>query len=129
MACVVFCAHLHDAPALRPVYVQIGECDVEFGGVGHIGRFSASMYGMRGAVRNWDEHCRAHLRTFGSSQGRPDLRVFRHGAKAHKALIHGDDYVAIGRGKALTWMADLMHHQYDYTIRMLGSVEAGDDGS
>lgn len=41
------------------------------------------------------------------------------------AFIHGDDYVASGRGKILKWMADEMNKAYDCKVQILGLDEGG----
>ena len=67
MVCDVSRAYFY-ALAVRPVYVQIVEEDIEPGDESKCGRLSVSMYGTRDAALNWNQHCRDHLISIGFEQ-------------------------------------------------------------
>jgi hypothetical protein len=93
-------AYFH-AKAIRPVYVQLTEEDVEEGDEGKCGKLLMSMYGTRDAAMNWSAEHTQTLITDGYVQGKSNPRLLRHPDTKAMIMVHGGDFVAIGHDKNL----------------------------
>ena len=59
----------------------------------------------------------------GFSQGIATPCVFHHKEKGIRTLVHGDDYVSVGKPQHLKWMKEMLEHKYQIKTHVLGPGE------
>ena len=92
------------AKATRDVFVQLPPEDQLLGEEQFCGKLNFSIYGTRDAAMNWQAECSQLLIDNGFSQGVATPCVFHRKEKGIRTLVHGDDYVSVGRLEQLEWM-------------------------
>lgn len=95
------------AKATREVYVQLLDEDRKEGEEKFCGRLYFSMYGTRDAAMNWQAEYSQRLVDNGFKQGLVTPCVSHHPGRGIRTLVHGDDYVSIGKPEQLQWMEDM----------------------
>ena len=108
------------ARATREVYVQIPEEDQKEGEGKLCGKLNFSMYGTRDAAQNWQAEYSQRLVDNGFKQGIATPCVFHHEEKGIRTLVHGDDYVSIGKPQHLNWMREMLEEKYQIKTQVLG---------
>ena len=89
------------AKAVRPVYVQLPDEDKEEGDEARCGKLLMSMYGTRDAALNWSQEYTRTLMKSGYVQGSANPCLFHHPVIKVAGMVHGDDFVAVGREEDL----------------------------
>ena len=108
------------AKAIRPVYVQLTEEDVEEGDEGKCGKLLMSMYGTRDAAMNWSAEYTQTLIADGYIQGKSNPCLFKHPGTKVMIMVHGDDFVAIGHDKNLKSARSTLEDKYQIKVDTLG---------
>ena len=85
------------AKAVRPVYVDLPSEDKGPEDEQSCGKLVMSMYGTRDAAVNWALEYTATLRKNGFKQGRANPCLFYNAVTQVSIMVHGDDFVAVGR--------------------------------
>ena len=107
------------AKAVRPVYVQLPAEDFEEGDDTNCGELIMSMYGTRDAAVNWSAEYTATLLESGFVQGPHSPCLFRHPVTEVAIMVHGDDFVAVGKSKALLEARKTLD-KYKLKVKVLG---------
>jgi len=89
------------AKAVRPVFVRLPAEDFEPGDELRCGSLVMSMYGTRDAALNWSSEYSDTLIADGFVQGRSNPCLFWNPSTDVAVMVHGDDFVAVGRGPHL----------------------------
>ena len=111
------------AKATRTVYVQLPDEDPGYEEKPMCGRLNFSMYGTRDAAMNWQAEYSQRLIDNGFEQGKSNPCVFHHIGKGIRTLVHGDDYVSVGRPESLKWMEEMLAQKYKIKTQVLGPDE------
>lgn len=111
------------AKAKREVFVQLPDEDRQPGEEGFCGRLNYSMYGTRDAAMNWQEEYSRTLIENGFIQGIAAPCVFHHETRGIRTLVHGDDYVSVGKPQQLQWMKEMLEQHYKIKTQVLGPGE------
>ena len=88
-------AHLC-APASRDVFIDLPKEDRAAGEEDMCGHLKFSMYGTRGAAKNWSLEVERTVKELGFEVGVFSPCLFHSKEKQIGALCHGDDIVAVG---------------------------------
>ena len=104
-------AYFH-APSIRPVYVDIVNEDWVPGDDEMCGKLNVSMCGTRDAASNWEAAYGGQLRIMGFRQGRSSSCLFRHDSRNIATLVHGDDFISVGKHDDLAWMQKELGGQF-----------------
>ena len=102
-----------NAPVTEPTYVRIPEEDWEEGDEYRCAKLLVSMYGTRKAASNWEAHYSSWLEEYGFERGTGFPSMFYNKARNIKLMVHGDDFVAVGRKKQLDWFQKQMDEKYE----------------
>ena len=78
------------------------------------------MYGTRDAAQNWFEEYSNQLCSVGFKQGRATLCIFHHPERSIRTMVHGDNYVSVGRLEDLKWMKTTLESKYQVKTQILG---------
>ena len=112
-------AHFH-APASGRVYVELPPEDALAARGDVVGRLQASMYGTRDAAFNWEAaYCKELLR-LGFLRGRASGNHFHHPGTGVRALVHGDDFLAVGFEDSLQEFQSALKAVYPCVSAMIG---------
>eukprot|EP00973_Karenia_brevis_P034596 4773839-Karenia_brevis.AAC.1 len=112
-------AYFH-APVRSDTYIQIPAEDWQPGDETKVGKLNVSLYGTREAASNWQEETINFMTEKGFIKGQATTCAFRHEEKGLKAMIHGDDYVVVGRRKHLQWFQEQISTRYEVKVEWLG---------
>jgi hypothetical protein len=66
---------------------------------GMCGELLKSTYGKRDAAQNWERENCEYLEGIGFARGRAPPCAFHHEGRDLRAVVHGDDFTALGWGK------------------------------
>ena len=102
-----------NAPTSEPTYVRIPDEDWEDGDEHRCARLLVSMYGTRSAASNWESHYCEWLESIGFERGVAFPSIFYNKNMNVKCLVHGDDFVTIGRRKQLEVFTKSMDAKYE----------------
>ena len=112
-----------NAPARRPIYVEIPPEDLEEGDEHRCAELLASMYGTRDAARNWQEELKHVLTTrLGASVGvaSPSVFLIQRFGRVVKIAIHGDDIVCAGEMVDLRWVERRLLERFQIKSEFVG---------
>ena len=109
------------AKAIRPVYVQLTEEDLEDGDEGKCGKLLMSMYGTRDAALNWSAEYTQTLVADGYERGKANPCLFKHPVTKVMIMVHGDDFVAVGHDKNLKSARSTLEDKYAIKVDTLGN--------
>ena len=111
------------AKATREVYVQLPEEDSNSSGEKLCGRLNFSMYGTRDTAMNCQAEYSQMLIDNGFKQGASTPCRFYHEEKVIRTLVHGDDYLSVGKPNSLKWMEAVLMKKYQIKTQVLGPDE------
>jgi hypothetical protein len=107
------------APAVRPVYVRLPEEDTEEADKGMVGKLNMSMYGTRDAAANWAAEYGKTLVEAGYMQGKSSPCLFHNSSSNTTIMVHGDDFVGVGRPEELTKLKSTLENKYKLKVETL----------
>ena len=122
MVCDVSRAFFY-APIETLIYVELPEEDRE-PGKDEVAELNFSLYGTRQAAANWHKAYSEHLISIGFKQGEANPCLFVHAKRGIKALVHGDDYVAVGEPEGLRWMKTEVGKRFEIKTKVFGPDKA-----
>ena len=111
------------AKAVRPVYVQLPQEDLEEGDEQRCGRLLMSMYGTRDAAQNWAFEYAETLERAGFKRGVANPCLFKHEEHNLSVMVHGDDFVAVGPDSAVKYVKDILAQKYKIKTEVMGPGE------
>ena len=79
----------------------------------NVGLLEMSLYGTRDAARNWSDTVERHLKKIGFEQGRASGNVYHHKGRRLVTLVHGDDYVTVGKEEDARWLEKELEKVYE----------------
>ena len=88
-------AYFH-AKAQRPVLIWLPVEDRMGADAGKVGLMKKSMYGTRGAARNWERDWQGHVQKWGFQLGLSSKNLLHHKEDRVPGLTHGDEFVLTG---------------------------------
>ena len=111
-----------EAPAVRQVCVEIPEEaltaeDREQDMVGHL---MMSLYGTRDAATNWQEEIAKFMTGCGFVRGMYNPCLYLNKAMNLKSLVHGDDFVTVGRRAEVSKFNKKMAARFDIKTSVIG---------
>ncbi len=77
------------------------------------GQLVYSMYGIREAATNGEDHYANWLASLGFRRGKESVCVFWQAGKNITTVVHGDDFVSMGISKQLEWLRGEMGRVYE----------------
>ena len=81
------------------------------------------MYGTRDAALNWAMESGSALKEAGYKQGIANPCLFRHEEKDVTIMVHGDDFVAVGKEEDLQDTEKTLNQRYKLKVETLGNEE------
>eukprot|EP00972_Heterocapsa_arctica_P070641 10435662-Heterocapsa_arctica.AAC.1 len=93
-----------NAPARRPVYMEIPPEDWEEGDENKCAKLRSSLYGTRDAARNWEEELTKILVAKGAEIGKASSCVYDFKIRGIRVTAHGDDIVCAGEPEDVDWL-------------------------
>lgn len=114
-----------NAPARRPVYVEIPPEDWVEGDERRCARLRSSLYGTRDAARNWEEELRKFIVQLGAKVGRSTPCVYYFKERRLCACVHGDDVVCSGRREDLQWFRAQFEKRFEIRYQHLSGRLGG----
>ena len=84
------------------------------------------LYGARDAAINWFEEHSQQLVSNGFVQGVASFCVFYYPSRNLRTIVHGGDYVPVGKGNDLQWLESRLKHKYQINIKWFGPNEDHD---
>ena len=107
------------APAVRAVYVRLPAEDERPEDKGMVGKLKMSMYGTRDAAANWAAEYGATLIQAGYVQGKSSPCIFYNKESDTTVMVHGDDFVGVGRAEELMKMRKALEDKYRLKVEFL----------
>ena len=114
-----------EAKAKRKVCVELVEEDMteEDRREDRVGLLELSMYGTRDAAMNWQEEVARCMRKWGFRRGRYNPCMYWNREKNLKVLVHGDDFVAVGKREDAGWLKEKLGERFEIKSTTIGSRE------
>ena len=108
------------AKVKRNVYVELPYEDKVKCDEGRCAKLEYSMYGTRDAAINWHHEYSQQLVANGFVQGRATPCVIFRPRRRIRMVVHGDDYVSVGKEEDLKWMQGCFKSKYEIKTKWLG---------
>ena len=96
----------------RELYVEIVDEDKQVGEGDVVGRLNRSMYGCRTASANWMKDWQRLLSSVGCVVGVANPSLFHNADTGARGAVHGDDFVVLGKPRALKMIGDTLKTKY-----------------
>ena len=112
------------AKSVRPTYVKLPAEDPRSSDPTCCARLLMSMYGTRDAALNWHEEYAETLKQAGYVRGIANPCLFYNAKSDVSVMVHGDDFLATGDGKAVEGLKRVLSNAYKVKVETLGN----DDG-
>ena len=109
-----------NAPARRPIFIEIPREDWEPGEEGCVGQLQLSLYGTRDAAQNWAHEYTTFLLSLGFQVGRASPCNFTHQIRRVHLTGHGDDFTVVASAKQIAWLGEAMKKRYELKMEVLG---------
>jgi hypothetical protein len=112
-----------NAPARRPVFVEIPAEDWEAGDEDKCAELLASLYGTRDAAKNWSEELRAFFLTLNAHVGKasPCTFLIQRNGKPIRVAVHGDDIACAGLPADVKWLRAKIEERFETKVQVLGT--------
>ena len=110
-----------NAPARRAVYVELPTEILE---LGTCGRLLKSLYGACCAAQIWEVEYSRFMESIGFVRGTSTPCAFYDQQKELRAVVHGDDFTALGWGHQLDWFLDKIGSVYEIKQSRIGPAPA-----
>ena len=107
------------APVEKRLFVELPEED-KTEGADEVAELHYSLYGTRDAAANWHKAYSEHLVSIGFKQGVANPCLFHHPGRGIRALVHGDDYVAVADDHQLAWMKEQVAKKFEIKSKLFG---------
>ena len=78
---------------------------------------------MRESASNWEEAYSTFLESLGFAKGKASTCCFYNDSRQIRNMVHGDDFVAVGREKDLLWMKSQLQGTFEIKWETLGPRE------
>ena len=104
------------------MYVELPN-EEKFHGEDVCGRLRLSLYGTRPAASNWEETYSTYLEEIEFLKGKASACCFHHPKRDIKSMVHGDDFVTVGRLSHLEWMRNLLQTKFEVKWEILGPCQ------
>ena len=116
-------AHFY-SEAVRKVFIELPKEDEQSKNPDMVGLLLKTMYGTLDASEQWGLHYSLRLRRAGFVQGTASPCCFYHPKFKVSLLVHGDDFVAVGRKAGRDYLSQTLRSHYEIKEKTLGP----DDG-
>ena len=115
-------AHFY-ARALRRIFVEMPKEDPRWEQCQGVAELLMSLYGTQDASANWEAEYSSCLKKAGYKKGEASPCVFYNEAAGVRLLVHGDDFVAVGRRGALDALQKHLEGKESQKSQMSGPME------
>ena len=88
-----------------------------------VGMLDFSIYGTRDAAMNWALRVDRQMAQAGFEKGKASGRLYRHEGRKISTLVHGDDYVSVGKRKDIEWLKGKIEKEFDIKTHIIGLGE------
>ena len=114
-----------EAPIRREVCVEIPREDreQEDDGEDMVALLQKSLYGTRDAAANFQAEVRRWMCSIGFKVGKYNASTFHHEGRKLKTMIHGDDFVTVGRRQDNEWFKNKMQKRFEIKTTVIGGGE------
>ena len=85
-----------------------------------VGYLMKSLYGTRDAAANWQEEVAKAMRGWGFRRGVSNPCVYWHREQGLKALVHGDDFGAVGNRAGIKWFKGKLGERFGIKTTTVG---------
>ena len=79
-----------------------------------------SLYGTRDAAANFQKEVRKFMVSCGFRVGRYSASTFFHRARNLKVVVHGDDFITVGRREAAAWFRERLAGRFEIKTKVIG---------
>ena len=110
-----------NAPCRGDVYVKMADEARE--GPGDDGmrwKLRRAMYGTRAAAQDWQFEVRRRMPEFGFAHGRSNPCIVWNQTRGLACLVHGDDFVLVGKYDQLMWFKEALGPQWEIKRQAIG---------
>ena len=111
------------AKSIRPTFVKLPAEDPKSADGNVCGRLMMSMYGTRDAAQNWSEEYSGTLVKAGYKRGVANPCLFYNSKEDCSAMVHGDDFVAVGSKIATRKLQKVLEDAYKIKCEVLGDEQ------
>ena len=84
------------------------------------GLLGKSLYGTRDAAQNWAEAYMELMVSIGFEKGKSCPCAFVHQKRELRAVVHGDDFMSVGKKEDLRWLQGKMQGRFTITTEIIG---------
>ena len=112
-------AHFY-ADAVREVFIELPKEDPRAGDRDTVGKLEKTMYGSLDAAERWGLHYAARLTEAGYEQGAASPCHFYHPREKVAVVVHGDDFIAVGRRRGLAHLKKVLEASYEIKDKIFG---------
>ena len=112
-------AHFY-AKALRKVFIRLPAEDPRAADPKMCGELLRSLYGTQDAAHNWENESATGLVEDGLRRGQASPCQYIDPLTGVRLLVHGDDFVAVGRCGDLDELEGLLRKRYECKVQRLG---------
>ena len=110
-----------EAPMRRNVCIELPS--EEQGGKDEVGWLQMSLYGTRDAAANFQEEVKKMMRGAGFIVSRYNPAMFYHPGKGLRVLVHGDDFISVGKQKDVEWFRGALRGRFEVSTKIVGLEE------
>ena len=112
-------AHFY-ARALRRIFVEMPREDPRYEECQGVAELLMSLYGTQDAAANWEAEYSDKLQGWGYKKGEASPCVFYNPGTNIRILVHGDDFVAVGRRYKLDALQEQLESVYECKVQRIG---------
>ena len=86
----------------------------------NVGFLKKSLYGTRDAAANFQREVGKVMTKNGFSTGKYNVSTYMHPDRNLKTLVHGDDFVTVGRRKEVVWFKKALEERFEIKTKIIG---------
>ena len=92
----------------------------EEAGMDLVGYLVKSLYGTRDAAANFQGEVKKVMEAAKFTTGKYNVCTFHHKERNIRTLVHGDDFVSVGRRKDMRWMEEMLAKRFEIKTKKIG---------
>ena len=112
-----------EGPAVRQVCVELPDEDITSSdrSLDKVGHLPMSLYWTRDAAMNWQEEVAREMKKWGFKRGRYNPCLYWHPQSGLMTLVHGDDFVSVGRKDATDQVKKMLEARFEIKTQIIGA--------
>ena len=107
-----------EAPMRRNVCIELPA--EQQNGKDEVGWLQMSLYGTRDAAANFQEEVQKMMRKAGFIVSRYNPVTFFHPGQGLRTLVHGDDFITVGKETNVEWFRGVLRARFDVSTTVVG---------